>query len=132
MDTEERFAAGDRNSANGTLKGQQEAQEGVFEDGQVRDTTGEIRQLKDSESYVYGDSRPDETEPSDTFEAIDDNPMMTTTREEFPEAKKADPEFLEANRVDRQDHVEAHYRKSDGGEEAVLVEGAHEGGNEEL
>lgn len=134
MERNEEFAAGDRNSANGTLPGQQEAQEGVFEDGQVRDTTNPIKHLKGEESYVYGDSRPDETSPNDSFVSLDDSPMMNTTREDLPQVHKEDPQFLEEHRVDRQDHIEARYQKGDpnAGEEAVVVNGAREGGNEEL
>ncbi len=132
MEREEDFEAGDRNSGNGNSREQLEASAQVFEDGQVRDTTGPIRQEKDAESYVYGDSRPDKTESSDTFTDIGESPMVTTNRETFPEVHKEDPAVLEAHRVDRQDHIEARYRRIDDGEEAVLVPGGREGGNEEL
>lgn len=121
MEAEEDFKAGDRNSSNGTSDRQEEAQESVFEDGQVRDTTGDVRPMKDGESYVYGDSRPDRIEPSDTFVSVDDDPMMTTTRESFPEAKKEDPAFLEAHRVGGDDEIRPQYDKTTGAEGAVLV-----------
>ena len=122
MEREENFEAGDRNSGNGTLPGQQEAQEGVFEDGQNRDTTGDVRPTKGGESYVYGDSRPDRTEPSDTFVSVDDSPMMTTTREDLPEVHTASPEFLRETSHGQNDEIRPQYRKEDGGEGAVLVE----------
>lgn len=122
METREEFASGDRNSSNGNSLEQKEASIDVFEDGQVRDTTGDIRPMKDGESYIYGDSRPDQTEPSDTFVSLDDSPMMNTTREDLPEVHKEDPAFLEAHRVDQKDEIRPQYRKQDDSEGAVLVE----------
>ncbi len=121
MEPREEFASGDNNTSNGNSLEQKEAQAGVFEDGQIRDTTGPIRQEKDAESYVYGDSRPDQTEPSDTFVDVSESPMMTTTRESFPEAHKEDPAFLEAHRVDGQDEIQPQYNRQDGSEGQVLV-----------
>ena len=122
MERKEPFAPGDINNASGTLPGQQEAKIGVFEDGQERDTTGPIRQEKDAESYVYGDSRPDETKPSESFDSIDDSAMMTTTREDLPGVDKPSAEFLRETSHGQNDEIRPHYRKEDGGEGAVLVE----------
>jgi len=79
--------------------------------------------LKDGEQFAYGDSRADLTEPSDTFESLDEHPMMNTTREDFPEARKEDPAFLESHRVDQQDESAPHFRKDDPNqsEEAILI-----------
>ena len=122
MERDDEFEAGDRNSANGSLPGQQEAQEGVFEDGQNRDVTGDVRPEKGGESYVYGDSRPDRTEPSDTFTDVSDSPMMTTTREDLPEVHRASEEFLRETSHGQNDEIRPRYRKEDGGEGAALVE----------
>jgi hypothetical protein len=123
MERREEFASGDNNTSNGNSLEQKEASPGVFEAGQKRINQEPIRQVKDAEQFAYGDSRPDQTEPSDTFESIDEHPMMTTTREEFPEAHKEDPAFLEAHRVDQQDEIAPHYRKGDPNqsEESVLI-----------
>lgn len=123
MERKEEFASGDNNTSNGTLPGQQEAQIGVFEDGQNRDMNHPVRPMKDGEAYVYGDSRPDRTEASDTFVDVSESPMMTTTREELPEARKEDPAFLEAHRQDNKDEIAPHLRKDDPNqnEEAVLI-----------
>lgn len=122
MERREEFAAGDRNNANGTRPEQQEAQESVFEDGQNRDTTGTIRHLKDEEPAVYGDSRPDQTEPSDTFVAIDDSPMMTTTREDLPEVQKASAEELEASSHGQNDEIRPRYDRTTDEESQVVVQ----------
>jgi hypothetical protein len=122
MERREEFASGD-NTSNGNSLEQKEASPGVFEAGQKRINQEPLRPVKDGEQYAYGDSRPDEIEPSDTFEAIDEHPMMTTTREEFPEARKEDPAFLESHRVDQQDEIAPHFRKDDPNqsEEAILI-----------
>ena len=126
MERKEEFQAGDRNSGNGNSLEQKEASAAVFEDGQVRDTTGEIRHLKDEESYAYGDSRPDETTPSDTFTDIGDSPMVTTTREDLPEVHKASAEELAATSHGQDDEIRPVYNRVDGteGQEVVRKEGA--------
>ena len=124
MERKEPFAPGDGDHAKGKLPGQQEAKASVFEDGQIRDTTGEIRPEKDGERFVYGDSRSDETAPSDTFTNIDDSPMMTTTREDLPEVKKPTEEFLRETSHGQNDEIRPHYRKEDGSEgQELVVEG---------
>lgn len=124
MERREEFASGDNNTSNTNSLDQKEAQAGVFEAGQKRINQEPIRQVKDAEAAVYGDSRPDQTEPSDTFESIDEHPFMTTNREEFPEVHKEDPAFLEAHRVDQQDEIAPHFRRDDPNqsEEAVLID----------
>ncbi|RYG25798.1 hypothetical protein EON82_05735 [bacterium] len=124
MERREQFASGDNNTSNGNSLEQKEASADVFEAGQRRSNQGPVRPMKDGEEYVYGDSRPDRTEPSDTFEAVDEHPMMTTTRENLPEAHKEDPAFLESHRVDQRDEIAPHLRKDDPNqsEEAVLIE----------
>ena len=127
MERQEPISPGDSPSASGSLRGQQEAQESVFEDGQNRDTTGPIRQEKDAESFVYGDSRPDETAPSDTFTSLDDSPMMTTTREDLPDVAKPTAEFLRETSHGTNEEIRPHYRKEDGSEgQELVVEGEME------
>ena len=79
---------------------------------------------KDAEPFVYGDSRPDETAPSDTFTSIDDSPMMTTTREDLPDVEKPTAEFLRETSHGENDEIRPHYRKEDGSEgQELVVEG---------
>jgi hypothetical protein len=123
MERREEFASGDNNTSNGNSLEQKEASPGVFEAGQKRINQDPIRPVKDGEETVYGDSRPDRIEPSDTFVAVDEHPMMNTTREDFPEAHKEDPAFLESHRVDQQDEIAPHLRKDDPNqsEESILI-----------
>ncbi len=122
MERTDDFAPGDRNSGNGTLPGQQEAQEGVFEDGQIRDTSAPVRHLKSEEAFVYGDSRPDETEPKDDFVNIDESPMMNTTREDLPEVHRASAEELRETSHGQDDEIRPLYNRVDGSEGQVVVE----------
>lgn len=121
MERTEEFKAGDRNSGNGNSREQKEASAAVFEDGQVRDTMGDVRPMKGGEEFVYGDSRPDRTEPSDAFVSVDDTPMTSTTREDLPEVHKADPEFLEATSHGQDDEIRPQYDRATGGEGQVVV-----------
>ena len=122
MERDDDFSPGDRNSGNGPLPGQQEASAAVFEDGQIRDTTAPVRPEKDGESYVYGDSRPDEIEPKSDFVNIGDSPMMTTTRESFPEVHTLSPEELKATSHGQDDEIRPVYNKMDDTESQVVVQ----------
>ena len=122
MERTEEFAPGDRNSGNGPLPGQQEASIDVFEDGQIRDTTSPIRHLKDEESYVYGDSRPDEIAPTEDFVNVEDDPMMTTTRESFPEVHTPSAELLKATSHGQDDEIRPLYDPVDDSEGQIVVE----------
>ena len=121
MEREEDFEAGDRNSGNGNRREQMEASAQVFEDGQIRDTSGPVRQEKDGESYVYGDSRPDRTQASDAFTDISDSPMMNTTREGLPEAHRLSEDELRATSHGADDEIRPKYNPIDDSEGQVIV-----------
>ena len=70
-----------------------EARTSVFEDGQPssleddRPMRGELDE--NAVNGPGGDSRPDLTDPATArFDAVDDDPRMTTTRENLPEADR--------------------------------------------
>lgn len=121
MERTEEFASGDINSSNGNSLEQKEASVAVFEDGQIRDTSGEVRAMKDGEEYAYGDSRPDRIEASDTFEDISDSPMMNTTREDLPEAHTLSAEELAATSHGEDDEIRPQYNRMDDSEGQVVL-----------
>lgn len=121
MEREERFESGERGHSNGTSPRQEEAQASVFEDGQNRDIEGKIRPVKDGEPFVYGDSRPDDRDDRGGFVSVDDSPMMTTTREDFPDAHKPDPQLLAETSHGQDDEIRPQYRKKDDSEGQVIV-----------
>jgi len=121
MRRNEEIGAGDHHSARGNSPHQEEARETVFEDGQIRDTTGEVRPVKDGEEYVYGDSRPDRTESSDSFVDVSESPMMNTTRENLPEVEKPSQALLDATSEGQDDEIRPQYNKTDDTEGQVIV-----------
>lgn len=121
MERTEEFASGDINSSNGNSLEQKEASAAVFEDGQIRDTTGKVRPMKGGEEYAYGDSRPDKIEASDTFEDISDSPMMTTTREDIPEVHTLSAEEIAATSHGQDDEIRPQYNRADDSEGQVVV-----------
>jgi hypothetical protein len=118
------MAQDDIQSDDRTTLQQREASADVFEDGQNRSIDGPIRPMKDGESYVYGDSRPDDREDRGGFVNFEQRPEEFIHREEKFEAPMGDAEFIPTRHEGDNLEIRPRYRTADpeGAEEAVLVE----------
>jgi|GEM_PF-2791202 len=109
MERKEEHPSGDSPSDTGKSREQLEGSGKIFSGG--LDPAGRAKEFADTpgdQLERMGDSRPDVRDPSEGgFERIDEDPRMTTTREEFPEVHKPDPEALQESRTDNIDHIVA-------------------------